>query len=63
MFVKNIVDVAVSDMQGNVTALNSDGTGNIVFDGVLKNTPYVLLNEKVTKLEISLGKLSIYISE
>ena len=63
MFVKNIVDVAVSDMHGNVTALNSDGTGNMVFDGVLKNTPYVLLNEKVTKLEISLGKLSIYISE
>ena len=63
MFVKNIVDAAVSDMGGNITTLSTDGTGSMVFDGLLKNTPFYLLNEKVTKLEISLGKLSIYITK
>ena len=60
MFVKNVVDTCDDNIVGGIT-LHKGQTVTQPYTGNIKDVPYYFLNERVSRLEISLGNLFIHI--
>ncbi len=57
MFVKNLADV----LDTTITALSIKHETTTIYTGSISGAPFYLMNEKVIKIELSLGNLFIYI--